>query len=73
MYLLQTMHDKHEYFVYGELLAFYIEHGVEISHITRRVKFKVDNWHKDYIILSTRLHDEARGRGDTVGVSRIQK
>ena len=68
-YLLQTMHDKHDYFVYRELLAFYIEHGVEIIHITCGIKFKVDKWLKDYIMLNTRLRDEARVKGDTVAVN----
>ena len=31
-YLLQTMWDKHHYFVYGEVLDFYLQQGIEIAH-----------------------------------------
>ena len=32
-YLLQTMWDKHHYFVYGEVLDFYLEQGIEMTHL----------------------------------------
>ena len=32
-HLLQTMWDKHHYFVYGEVLDFYLQQGIEIAHL----------------------------------------
>ena len=32
-YLLQTMWDKHHYFVYGEVLDFYLQQGIEMAHL----------------------------------------
>ena len=31
--LLQTMWDKHHYFVYGEVLDFYLQQGIEMTHL----------------------------------------
>ena len=31
-YLLQTMWDKHHYFVYCEVLDFYLQQGIEMTH-----------------------------------------
>ena len=67
-YLLQIMHDKVNYFVYGEILAFYLEHGAEMGEVICRIKFKVSKWLEPYIMLNTKLQDECRAKGQTVGV-----
>ena len=43
-YLLQTMWDKKGYVVYGEMLDFYLRHGVQITHIYCIITFRVANW-----------------------------
>lgn len=68
-YLLQTMLDKKDYFVYGEILAFYLSHGVEMTEVVCGIKFKVSKWLEPYIMLNTRLRDECRAKGQTVGVT----
>ena len=40
-YLLQTMWDKHHYFVYGELLDFYLQQGIEMTHLYCGIVFNV--------------------------------
>ena len=40
-YLLQTMWDKHHYFVYGEVLDFYLQQGIEIAHLYCGIVFNV--------------------------------
>ena len=44
-YLLQTMWDKLQYFVYGEILDyFYLQQGVEIAHLYCGTVFNVKEW-----------------------------
>ena len=46
-YLLQTMWDKKGYVVYGEMLDFYLRHGVQMTHIyCIIITFRVANWLK---------------------------
>ena len=59
-YLLQTMWDKQGYIVYGEMLDFYLRHGVQMTHIYCIVTFRVVNWLKPYIDLNTKLRNEAK-------------
>ena len=66
-YLLQTMHDKINYFVYGEILTFYLEHGVEMGEVICGIKFKVSKWLEPYIMLNTKLRDECRAKGTNSG------
>ena len=40
-YLLQTMCDKRHYFVYGELLDFYLQQGIEMTHLYCGIVFNV--------------------------------
>ena len=42
-YLLQTMWDKKGYVVYGEMLNFYLCHGVQMMHIYCIITFRVAN------------------------------
>ena len=48
-YLLQTMWDKHHYFVYGEVLDFYLQQGIEIAHLYCGIVFNVKEWLKPYV------------------------
>lgn len=54
-YLLQTMMDKINYFVYGEILAFYLAHDMQMTEVVCGIKFKVSNWLEPYVMLNTRL------------------
>ena len=56
-YLLQTMWDKKGYVVYGEMLDFYLRHGIQMTHIYCLITFRVANWLKPYIELNTKLRN----------------
>ena len=66
-YLLQTMWDKKGYVVYGEMLDFYLRHGVQMTHIYCIITFRVANWLKPYIELNTKLRNEASAQGTRSG------
>ena len=68
-YLLQTMWDKQGYVVYGEMLDFYLCHGVQMTHIYCIITFRVANWLKPYIELNTKLRNEAKKAGNALGIT----
>ena len=43
------MWDKHHYFVYGEVLDFYLQQGIEIAHLYCGIVFNVKEWLKPYV------------------------
>ena len=67
-YLLQTMWDKHQYFVYGELLDFYLQHGVEIAHLYCGIVFNVKEWLKPYVDKNTALRNHCKEKGLAMGI-----
>ena len=68
-YLLQTMWDKTGYVVYGEMLDFYLQHGVQMTHIYCIITFRVANWLKLYIELNTKLRNEAKRTGNALRIT----
>ena len=67
-YLLQTMWDKLQYFVYGELLDFYLQQGVEIAHLYCGIVFNVKEWLKPYVDKNTALRNQCKEKGLAMGI-----
>ena len=64
-YLLQTMWDKHHYFVYGEVLDFYLQQGIEMTHLYCGIVFNV--WLKPYVDMNTQLRNKCKKEGQAIG------
>ena len=63
------MWDKKGYVVYGEMLDFYLCHGVQMTHIYCIITFRVANWLKPYIELNTKLRNEVKRTGNTLRIT----
>ena len=66
-YLLQTMWDKHHYFVYGEVLDFYLQQGIEMTHLYCGIVFNVKEWLKPYVDMNTELRNKCKKEGQAIG------
>ena len=62
--LVCTLYDKKEYNVHWRLLKFYLEHGVEITHVYYGVSFKEDMYLAPYIRYNIEIRNK---RKDALG------
>ena len=63
------MWNKKGYVVYGEMVDFYLCHGIQMTHIYCIITFRVENWLKPYIELNTKLQNEAKRTGNALGIT----
>ena len=61
------MWDKKGYVAYGEMLDFYLCHGVQMTHIYCIITFRVANWLKPYIELNTKLWNRQNAQATCLG------
>ena len=51
------------------MLDFYLRHGVQMTHIYCIITFRVANWLKPYIKLNTKLRNEVKKTGNSLGIT----
>ena len=61
------MWDKHHYFVYGEVLDFYLQQGIEMTHLYCGIVFNVKEWLKPYVDMNTELRNKCKEEGQAIG------
>lgn len=59
--LCGTLRDKHKYVLHGEMLRFYLKHGMRLRHIHRALEFTQEAWLEPYI----RFNTEKRAKATT--------
>ena len=60
------MWDKHHYFVYGEVLDFYLQPGIEMTHLYCGTVFNVKEWLKPYVDMNTELRNKCKKGGQAI-------
>ena len=58
--LIPNLWEKEKYVVHHENLKLYLELGLKVKKIHRRLKFREEPWMRSYIELNTRLRTEAK-------------
>ena len=53
--------------MYGEVLDFYLQQGIEMTHLYCGIVFNVKEWLKPYVDMNTELRNKCKKEGQVIG------
>jgi len=65
--LILTQHNKTNYIVEGRMLDWYLNHGMKLIKIHKKLEYKKSSWLKSYIEFNVEKRNEAKDNKDIFG------